>query len=86
MVYGFLEGTIEFSDSSKQWLTGVPDADGATDQNWIRSGTAYEAPNPVMSVTNRYPNTMIGQVMMMRKNTNRSSMEHGRRSCCAQKL
>ncbi|MAR66304.1 MAG: hypothetical protein CL833_03520 [Crocinitomicaceae bacterium] len=42
----FLEGTIEFSDSSKQWLTGVPDADGATDQNWIRSGTAYEAPNP----------------------------------------
>ena len=52
-----------------------------------RTGSGQEQPMklqiPVMSVTNRYPNTMIGQVMMMRKNTNRSSMEHGRLSCCA---
>ena len=39
----FIEGTLEFSDSSKQWLTGVRDADGVTYDNWIRSGTANEA-------------------------------------------
>lgn len=43
---GFLEATIEFSDPSKAWLTGVPDVDDAPEvppassQNWIRSGTA----------------------------------------------
>lgn len=40
-----LEATREFVDSSKQWLSGVPDADGQSPQNWIRSGTANETPN-----------------------------------------
>lgn len=42
-----LEATIEFGDSSKPWLTGVPDSEGEVDQNWIRSGTveAYDATN-----------------------------------------
>ena len=40
-----LTSSIEFADSSKIWLTGVPDADGATPQNWIRSGTAEEDAN-----------------------------------------
>jgi hypothetical protein len=38
---GFLESTIEFSDKSKSWLTGLKDSD-APDvplENWIRSGT-----------------------------------------------
>jgi hypothetical protein len=47
----FIEGTIDFADSSKQWLTGVRDADGITRQNWIWSGTAGELRDPVL-----YPN------------------------------
>jgi hypothetical protein len=36
---GFLEATLEFTDASKAWLTGVEDSEsGASD--WIRSGTA----------------------------------------------
>ena len=40
-----LMSSVEFADSSKIWLTGIPDADGATPQNWIRSGTAEEDAN-----------------------------------------
>jgi len=35
----FLEATITFADSSKQWLIGVPDSDNFYPTNWIRSGT-----------------------------------------------
>lgn len=35
---GFLEATIDFTDPSKAWLTGVEDAESG-DANWIRSGT-----------------------------------------------
>jgi hypothetical protein len=38
-----LFSTVEFSDSSKQWLSGVPDQDGSSPRNWIRSGTAEES-------------------------------------------
>ena len=41
---GAIGASIEFSDSTKQWLTGVADIDGQTDQNWIRSGT-FSDPN-----------------------------------------
>ena len=37
-----LFSTVEFADSSKQWLIGVPDQDGSSPRNWIRSGTAEE--------------------------------------------
>ena len=37
-----LASNIEYSDSSNRWLSGVSDVDGATAQNWIRSGTAEE--------------------------------------------
>lgn len=37
---GFLYSTIEYADSSKPWLTGVPDIDGNWPFNWIRSGTS----------------------------------------------
>lgn len=33
-----IESTIEFADSSKRWLIGVPDVDTYTPQNWITSG------------------------------------------------
>jgi len=39
----FLEASIEFSDSSKQWLSGIPDGEGETERNWIRSGTSRNA-------------------------------------------
>jgi hypothetical protein len=52
---GMIESSIIFADSSKRWLTGVPDIDGPGPYNWIRSGTVndpndatlndYDAPN-----------------------------------------
>lgn len=35
---GVIESSISFEDSTKQWLTGIADEEGATDYNWIRSG------------------------------------------------
>jgi hypothetical protein len=39
--YGFIESTIQYADSSQQWLGGVPDEDAGYgfSFNWIRSGT-----------------------------------------------
>ncbi len=45
-INGFINATISFEDSTKQWLTGVPDVDGQIDQNWIRSGT-FKDPNNI---------------------------------------
>lgn len=36
--------SITFGDVTKQWLLGLPDQDGPTDANWIRSGTSAETP------------------------------------------
>lgn len=44
-------GDVFFADSSKRWLTGVEDAEGNTPQNWIRSGTQQQDPDPTS-----YPN------------------------------
>ncbi|NND78020.1 MAG: hypothetical protein HKN39_07535 [Flavobacteriales bacterium] len=38
--------TLEFEDPDIQWLSGVPDQDGQTDYNWIRSGTVVDEDNP----------------------------------------
>jgi hypothetical protein len=37
---GFIEATIEYADSTKKWLSGVPNINRSTDMayNWIRSG------------------------------------------------
>lgn len=35
-----VDSKIIYTDPLKQWITGLPDAEGDTDQNWIRSGTA----------------------------------------------
>jgi len=37
---GLLSATITFEDEGQRWLTGVPDLDGFTFQNWIRCGTS----------------------------------------------
>ena len=39
-VNGFISASIEYEDESRPWLYFIPDADGTTPQNWIRSGTA----------------------------------------------
>lgn len=41
---GFLEATKTYADPGNQWLTGIPDQDGFTPFNWIRSGT-FANPN-----------------------------------------
>jgi hypothetical protein len=40
---GFLDASMTFADSSKRWLTGVPDVDASSALNWIRSGTRADA-------------------------------------------
>lgn len=40
-------GRISFADPSKPWLTGIPDAEGVSPQNWIRSGTFQDPNNPL---------------------------------------
>lgn len=37
---GFISASLEFDDPTKAWLTGLPDADIFTPQNWIRAGNA----------------------------------------------
>ena len=40
---GFIGARTVYEDYNKQWLTGVPSLDGATYQNWIRSGLNAES-------------------------------------------
>ncbi len=42
---GFLEATMDFTDVTRQWLTGIPDVDGGGPLNWIRSGTTFDTDN-----------------------------------------
>lgn len=39
----FLGATLTFEDPEIDWLTGVEDQDGNTEQNWIRSGSNFVA-------------------------------------------
>ena len=39
---GFLEATVDYSNPSYPWLTGVVDGDAASALNWIKSGTASD--------------------------------------------
>ncbi len=41
---GLLAADMFFTDNSKQWLTGIPDGEGGTLLNWVRSGTNTTAP------------------------------------------
>lgn len=52
----FLEGTMNFADPTKQWLTGLADNDGYSSANWIRSGTVTDATgNAILAAFNDYP-------------------------------
>lgn len=39
---GFITAWTTFKDNSKKWLTGVPDEEGTSKLNWIRSGVSTE--------------------------------------------
>ncbi len=41
----FISASIEFEDSSRPWLFGIPDGEGLLEQNWIRSGTIEPTDN-----------------------------------------
>ncbi len=43
---GFLESTVEYADDSYQWLYGMPDIDGESVYNWIRSGVYQDGQYP----------------------------------------
>jgi hypothetical protein len=43
---GFISYEVIFEDLGKQWLTAVPDFNGAPQFNWIRSGTQRTTPTP----------------------------------------
>lgn len=43
---GLLEATMVYADSSRMWMTGVPDIDGPGGYNWIRSGTTDDVNEP----------------------------------------
>ncbi|GAB1405410.1 hypothetical protein MASR1M74_25910 [Lentimicrobium sp.] len=42
---GLLSSSMTFEDSSKVYITGVPDVDGIPQFNWIRSGVVFDAKN-----------------------------------------
>lgn len=48
-----LESSMEFTDPTKNWLTGLADNDSINLQNWIRSGV-YQAPPPYTAVFDDY--------------------------------
>lgn len=56
----YLGSSIEFSDPTKPWLTGVPDQDGDNPFNWIRSGTFVNA-NPPTGYYNDYHSPSVIQ-------------------------
>jgi len=43
---GLLESSIEYADNARQWYSGVPDIDGGTVFDWIRSGQILDVSNP----------------------------------------
>lgn len=43
---GLLESSITFADSTRRWLSGIPDVDGLPAFNWIRSGTVTDIGDP----------------------------------------
>jgi len=58
---GFIGFSATFADSSKKWLTGIPDMDlPGSPMNWIRSGTYYETGSDATMATADY-NMVIRQ-------------------------
>ncbi len=54
---GLLGSTMIFADSSRRWLSGVPDDDNPWAQNWIRSGEFTDPDNPYYNDWNMYIGT-----------------------------
>lgn len=43
---GYITSSVEYGDPNGVWLFGVPDVDGPSPFNWIRSGTTSDNQNP----------------------------------------
>lgn len=43
---GYINSSISFNDSTKQWLTGIADRDDPGPFNWIRAGVLNDEENP----------------------------------------
>jgi len=72
----FMGGASYFANSSQSWLSAVPDIDGGTPFNWIRSGNykdetdaalndyetsnAYSGTNPIFADENQYFESTLG--------------------------
>lgn len=50
---GLIESTFTFADSSKVWVTSVPDIDGFPELNWIRSGVVNDGQNSDWNMPSR---------------------------------
>ena len=51
-----IESSIEYADSSKRWLSGVPDNDAYFPSNWIRSGDYAPETDPTAASYECLPN------------------------------
>ena len=51
---GVIGSSVEYGDSTLNWLGGFKDRDGETDENWIRSGTDVFDVGSVISFYNDY--------------------------------
>jgi len=50
---GILEASMTFADPTKRWLTALPDLDGYSNENWIRSGNQEDkTSNPFLTAFN----------------------------------
>lgn len=58
---GFIEATIEYADPGARWLSAVPDDEGITFFNWIRSGAFDYDPDPDPNINPpEYDDAMMG--------------------------
>ncbi|MBL0047623.1 MAG: T9SS C-terminal target domain-containing protein [Bacteroidetes bacterium] len=46
---GLISSSITFSNNTKRWLSGVPDADFPFPVNWIRAGTVSNTPQDIVN-------------------------------------
>ncbi|MGB0423894.1 MAG: T9SS type A sorting domain-containing protein, partial [Flavobacteriales bacterium] len=59
-----IEATIDFENSSRPWLQGIPDQEGFSELNWIRAGTqdaADEAPEEEVVFDDIKPGSPLDQ-------------------------
>jgi hypothetical protein len=54
----FISSTVEFTNSEKPWLSGVPDVDGSYPANWIRGGTTRDGDWTIGGIPRTYMHSL----------------------------